>query len=54
MNTISGGICWAIRVRTNFKTSSLLSTSQIPSQASNINSQSSVIVLVTTSGAARR
>ena len=54
INTISGGICWAMRVRTNFNTSSLLSTSQIPSQASKINSQLSVIVFTITSGAARR
>ena len=52
--TISGGICCATRVRTNFSTSSLLSTSQMPSQASKMNSQSALIVLTTTSGAARQ
>lgn len=53
-STVSGGICWATRNRINFNTSSLLKTSQIPSQAITINSQSSLIVLVMTSGAAKQ
>lgn len=50
--TASGGVFFATRTRTKLRTSSLVRTSQMPSQANKMNSQSSFIVLDITSGAA--